>query len=315
MSGRNALDSLRGRLPVSDSAAAAVFGIAGREELLAGVTRLPFGRRGAARPTTRRRRRLVVAVAAVALAGIATAATWAALRSSPARETTSIQCLIKGSDAIIPSFSGNPVHDCAAGWRQEYRTAPPRLRAYDNGLGGVTVIPASRKPPAGWKPLRSQDVSLIELQNSLDDYIAGLNSSCLDSTAATNLAKAKLARFGFAGWTVDVRDGGTASPGECYDQDIVDPSTSTVTLASFGGVAGPGSTFQKLADKLRPITQSCESLPHAVAAVRTAAASLGLAESAKTYTLEAATDNSLRCTSIYETVGGTIFLTVRGPTG
>ena len=54
-------------------------------------------------------------------------------------------------------------------------------------------------------------------------------------------------------------------------------------------------------------------MPAAVAAVRGAANSLGLSESAKTYELNAVTDNSMRCASIYETVGGTIFLTVRGP--
>jgi hypothetical protein len=50
-----------------------------------------------------------------------------------------------------------------------------------------------------------------------------------------------------------------------------------------------------------------------VALVRAAASSLGLSESARTYELNTTTDKSLRCASIYETVGGTIFLTVRGP--
>jgi hypothetical protein len=52
-----------------------------------------------------------------------------------------------------------------------------------------------------------------------------------------------------------------------------------------------------------------------VASVRAAADSLGLSQSARTYDLNTARDNSLRCASIYETVGGTIFLTVRGPRG
>jgi hypothetical protein len=313
MSGRSSTDSLRRLAPVSDSDAAALFGAPGCEELLGAVTGLPFGRGARPRPATHRRR-LALAVAVLALAAIATAATWVMLRRAPARETTSVQCLIGTSDAVIPSFSGNPVHDCAVGYRQEYGTAPPRLRAYDNGLGGITVIPASRTPPAGWKPLRSQDVSLIELQDSLDDYISGLNARCLGSAAASRLVAAKLARFGFAGWTVKLR-GTTTTPGQCFDMDIVDPSTRTVTLASFGGVAGQSTTEQKLADKLRPIAQRCESLPSAVASARAAAASLGLSESAKTYILEATVDNSLRCASIYETVGGTTFLTVRGPHG
>jgi hypothetical protein len=314
MSGRNAIDSLQRLSSVSDADAAAVFGVAGRDELLAGVMHLPFGRRRSTRRTTRRRR-LVLAVAALALAGIATAATWAVLQSAPARETTSVECVIHGVDTIIPSTSGDPAHDCAVEWKRELGTAAPPLRAYDNGDGGVTVLLSSETPPTGFKRLASgQDADLIQLQGSLDDFVNGLNSSCLDSTAATNLVKTNLARFGFTGWMVNVR-GATTSPGQCFDQDIVDPASSTVTLASFGAVAGPSSTVQKLADKLRPITQSCESLPNAVASVRAAASDLGLAESARTYDLNAVTDNSMRCASVYETVGGAIFLTVRGPTG
>jgi len=333
MSGRSSIDSLRQLSPVSDAEAAAVFD-AGREELLAGVTRLPLGRPDR-RHATRRRRPLVLALALVVVLGTAAAA-WAVLHGSPARETTSVQCLILGSDATIPSTSGDPAHDCAVDWKREFGTAPPPLAAYDNSLGGVTVIPRSQKPQKGWKPLRSQDVALIQLQDSLDDYINGLNSSCLGSGAATNLAESKLAEFGFTGWTVAVRSPGPSSTSlptpkmkaggkkaaptqslsetrTCVSADIVDPTTQSVTLIPVGVATGPKTTFEKLADKLRPLTQSCESLPAAVASVRAAAGDLGLSESARTYDLNAVTDNSLRCASIYETVGGTIFVTVRGP--
>jgi hypothetical protein len=311
MSGRSSIDSLRRLAPVSDVDAAAVFGVAGQEELLAGLKLLPPGR-GVRPARRRRRRRLMLAIAAVALVVTATAATWVALRGAPARETTSVQCLIKGNDAIIPSISGNPAHDCAADYRREFGTAPPSLVAYDNTLGGVTVLPRSQTAPRGWKVLRAQNVALIELQDSLDDYIDGLNSSCLDAKAATALAKAKLARFGFTGWAVSVRNGA----GQCMAMDLVDPAAQTVTLISTSVPSGSHeATFHKLADKLRPLAQSCQSLAPAVASVRTAANSLGLSESARTYELNAVTDNSLRCASIYETVGGTIFLTVRGPSG
>jgi hypothetical protein len=86
-----------------------------------------------------------------------------------------------------------------------------------------------------------------------------------------------------------------------------------VTLIPVGVATRPKTPFEKLADKLRPLTRSCRSLPAAVAAVRVAASSLGLSESARTYELNAVRDSSLRCASIYETVGGTIFVTVRGP--
>lgn len=335
MSGRSSIDSLRRLAPVSDSEAAMIFGAAG-EGLLAGVMQLPFGR--GARPRRAPRRRLVLAAVALALVATATAATWAIV-GSPARETTSVQCLIGQSDAVIPSTSGNPAHDCAVDYRREFGTAPPQLAAYDNGLGGVTVILRSAKPQAGWKRLVSgQDVDLIQLQDSLDDYVNGLNSSCLGSAAATSLAQSRLTQFGFTGWTVALRSPGPSStnlptpkvsPGgpkaaptvsaagarTCVAGDIVDPATQSVTLIPTAVATGPTTTFETLADRLRPLTRSCMSLPAAVTSVRAAATSLGLSESARTYELNAVTDNSLRCASIYETVGGTTFLTVRGPRG
>ena len=327
---------LRRLAPVSDTEAAEAFGVAGRDELLDGVTGLPFGRGARPRTATHRRRSLVL-VAAV-LAAAATAATaWAVLRGSSAHETTSVQCLIGSSDAVIPSTSGDPAHDCAVDYRREFGTVAPRLVVYDNSLGGVTVIPRSQKPHAGWKRLVSgQDVDLIQLQDSLDDYVNGLNSSCLGSAAATRLAESKLAQFGFTGWTVTERNGGSsatnlptpkAKPGAsnaaptesttdtrtCVAGDVVDTSRQSVTLIPTSVATGPATTFETLAAKLRPITQNCESLPSAVASVRAAASGLGLSESARGYDLNSVTDNSMHCASIYETVGGTIFITVRGP--
>jgi len=307
MSGHSPIDSLRRLAAVTDSDAAAVFGAAGREELFADLTHLPYA--GGARPRpVSRRRRLVLAAAVVALAGIATAATWVALDRAPARETTSVDCLIKGVDTIIPSTSGDPAQDCAVEWKRELGSAAPALVAYDNTLGGVSVLPRSQQPPAGWQTLRSQDVALIELQGSLDDYINGLNSSCLSVDAATRLTKARLEQFGLTGWTVTIRNNGP-----CENADLVDPATRSVTLAGGSADTGPEQSFEKLAHQLRPVTRTCESLPAAVDSVRDAASSLGLSENARDYELSVTTDNSLRCASIYETVGGTIFLTVRGP--
>ncbi|HZT83914.1 MAG TPA: hypothetical protein VE984_00650 [Gaiellaceae bacterium] len=221
--------------------------------------------------------------------------------------------MIKGVDTIIPSTSGDPAHDCAREWRRELGSAAPPLVAYDNTYGGVTVLPRRATPPAGWKAIRSQDAALIELQDSLDDLINGLNSRCLGPEAATRLSEAKLEQFGFTGWTVGIRDPQSAElPGACTNVDIVDPAAHSITL-----VAGPGPTAAgtslALARRLRPLTLGCKSLTTAVAAVKAAASDVGLSESARGYDLNAVTDDTLRCASIYETVGGTIFLTVRGP--
>lgn len=328
MSGHSPIDSLRRLSRVSDAEAAAVYG-AGREGLLADVTDLPFGHRRSGKQTTRSRRPLVFALAVVAAAATAAGA-WAVLRGSPAHETTSVECVIHGVDAIIPSTSGDPTHDCAAEWKRELGTAAPPLRAYDNGYGGVTVLVRGVTPPANYKRLVSgQDADLIQLQNSLDDFVNGLDSRCFTSTAASNLTRGELARFGFTGWTITLTDpgsGGSTPPAPagtkkaptaksdgstCWQLDVVDPSAQTVSLIAASDQNG--GTPTSLADKLRPITQRCESLPSAVASVRAAASALGLSESARGYDLNTFTDNSMRCASIYETVGGTIFLTVRGP--
>jgi hypothetical protein len=335
MSGHRLIDSLRRLAPVSDAQAAETFGAAGREALLGGITSLPVGRGTRQRPT--RRRQLVLAVAVVAAATTAATA-WAVLRGSGATETTSVQCLIGSSDAVIPSTSGDPAHDCAVDFKREFGTAAPRLVAYDNGLGGVTVIPRGRKPQSGWKRLVSgQDVDLIQLQDSLDDYVNGLNSSCFDSAAATSFTQARLAQFGFTGWTVAVRgpggsattlpaptvtsaDGTKPAPSEstsgtktCVGGAVVDPATESVTLLSGPAQDVPQTVFEKLAVKLQPVTQRCQSLPAAISSVRTTASTLGLSESPTGYDLNTAVDKSMRCASIYETVGGTIFLTIRGP--
>ena len=318
MSGPSSIDTLRRLSPVSDLEAAAVFGPSSCDELLAGVTRQPVGQGARPRTTThRRRRRPLVLALAVVVAAATAAAAWAIFGSS-AQETTSIECVIAGTDTIIPASSGDPAADCALQWQRDLGTTPPPLVAYDNGDGGVSVVPRGEKPPAGWKPLagHSQDVALIQLQESLDDYVGGLNASCLDGTAATALADAKLARFGFSGWTVTVRSASSGTGARtCVASDLVEPAKQTVTLIPTGVPAGPETTFQQLADKLRPATKRCESLPAAVASVRAAASDLGLSESARTYELDAVTDDSLRCASIYETVGGTIFVNVRGPSG
>jgi hypothetical protein len=334
MSGHSPIDSLRRLSPISDADAALVFG-GGREELLDGLTRQPVGR-ARPRPAAHPRRPLVLALAVVAAAATAAGA-WAVLRGSPAHETTSVECVIQGVDSVIPSTSGDPARDCTVEWKRELGTAAPSLRAYDNGLGGVTVIPRSQKPQAGWKRLVSgQDVDLIQLQNSLDDYINGLNSSCLGTAAATSFVNARLAQFGFTGWTVAMQGAPPSAttlaspkvvPGTktaptvttpsgyrtCVASDLVDPTTESVALSPGPVAIVPQTVFEKLAVKLRPITRKCLSLPAAVASVRATASGLGLSESARGYDLNTVVDNSMHCASIYETVGGTIFLNVHGP--
>ncbi|MFL5960542.1 MAG: hypothetical protein ACJ75G_09780 [Gaiellaceae bacterium] len=308
MSTPRSIELLSRIAPVSDGEAAALFGDTRRERLLEDVLRLS----PRARPARRRLRRPRLIAMAALVAVAATGATWALTRGQ-AGETTSIECVIQGGDTIIDATSGDPAADCAAAWQGVAGAPPPPLAAYDNGLGGVTVIPRSQTPPAGWKPLQSQAVALIELQEALDDQLAGLSSTCFDSSAATAFAERELARLSLVGWTVEVRSG---SPGACYGA-FADPITKTVTLLS-AGAATHAATWppRRLATGLRPLKRRCLSLPAMRAEVEQRATSLGFSQTAgdeHSYRLSQARDDTLRCTKLYETVSGAINLILRGP--
>jgi hypothetical protein len=324
MSAPNPLEVLSRIAPVSDDEAATVFGNDGAERLLEAIVRLSPGHE---RPARRRLRRpLVIALALVVLVA-ATGAGWALTHGS-ARETTSVDCLIDGQTTVIDATSGDPAADCAVIW-----PAPvPKLQAYANGLGGVVVIPASEKPESSWTPIASQDVALIELQESLDDNINGLDSSCFGSSAARTFTQQRLDRLGFIGWTVNVRPpaqqqnaqppAGTksaptaAGSADCYG-GFADPTSKTVTLMGSGNQAGPANwPPHRLADSLRPLTHECLSLSAMKSEVVQRATSLGMSrtvEDPHNYELNSTEDDSMRCATVYETVGGTTDVIVRGP--
>jgi hypothetical protein len=260
---------------------------------------------------SRRRFSLPVLVGVLVLAGAA--AGWAFLRS-PAQDTVSVQCEIAGVSTVIPSATGNPVADCAAQWQRDTGTAAPRLVAYDNGGGGITVLPAHETAPSGWTRLPSganQNLAMVEMQQWLDDHVSGLNSGCYDNATAVAMTEKALTRFGMETWTVQPTPADDDSP--CVDTGILDGTTFTVALRALGGAYDPQMPFEMLAERLRSISQTCESIDIAARQVRSAAADLGLSEDAHEYELTEVRDDSARCTTIYEDVGGTIFLILRGP--
>jgi hypothetical protein len=245
----------------------------------------------------------ILLAAAVVVLGAA-AVGWAFLASS-GRDSVAVECEIQGSDTIIPAASGDPVADCAAQWQRDTGTTAPALVAYDNGLGGITVLPASQTPPDGFTRLPGgavQNVSMVEMQQWLDDYVSGLNSGCFDGATATQMTQQELTRLGMTGWAVLAPPSSDA--GSCVDTGILDASKSTVALRALSGPVPPGSVMEQLAAKLRPIAQDC---------VRSAAGELGHSEDAHQYELNEVPDASARCTTISENVGGTIFLILRGP--
>ncbi len=305
MSAPDSIEMLSQVAPVSDEEAAEVFGAAGKERLLAAITRTAPERR---RPSHRLRRPLVVAVAVVAVAA-ATGAGWALTQGS-AQETTSVDCQINGGTTVINATSGDPAADCAAIW-----PAPvPKLQAYDDGIGGVVVIPASEKPQADWTSIASQDVSLIELQESLDDNINGLDSGCFSASSATTFARQQLDRFGLIGWSVQVNS--SSETGQlCYGA-YADPQATTVTLMSTGDQSGAANwPPRRLADSLRPLTQECLSLATMKSEVEQRAAGLGMSQTVENdhnYVLNSTEDDTMRCATVTEAVTGTTYVVVRG---
>lgn len=267
----------------------------------------------AAKPARRRHHRLpVLAAAAVMVLGGA-AVGWAVVAST-ARDTVSVQCEIEGASAVIPAATGDPVADCAAQWQRETGRPAPPLVAYDNGVGGITVLPADQAPPSGWTPLQSgetQNVSMVELQQWLDDYVRGLHSGCYDNATAVEMTERTLARLGMADWTVRPPPSSDAAP--CVDTGILDGASRSVTLRALGGPVPAGPTVEKLAARLRSIAGDCASMDATAKLVRSAASELGLSEATRQFELSEVRDDSARCTTIYENVGGTIFVILRGP--
>lgn len=299
----SSIDQLSRLARVSDAEAADVFGVAGRAGLRDAITSSTPGR------DRRRRRPLVLAVALV-VAAVATGAGWALTQGS-ARETTAVDCQIDGVTSVIDATSGNPAADCAVIW-----PAPvPALQAYDNGIGGVVVIPKSETAPANWTPIESQDVALIELQESFDDTINGLNSACFSSSAATAFAQQGLDRLGLTGWTVNVRP--TSQTGQLCYWAFPEAGSKTVTVVASAGQQGQvNGPPQQLADSLRPLTHECLSLSAMQSAVEQRATALGMSQTVENdhnYQLKSVPDDGLSCATVTESGGGTTVVIVRGP--
>jgi hypothetical protein len=283
-----------------------------RDELLARVVSSPVSVEPARR--RRLRHRLPVVAAASATTVVAGTAIGWAITNSGATDTVAVQCEINGADVIIPATSGDPVVDCAAQWQRETGTNAPRMVAYDNGHGGITVAPASQPPAPSSSPLppgTTQNVSAISLQESLDDYISGLNATCHSADSAVAFVRHELQVAGLQEWSVSAPPDGADGTSTCADTAIVDAKSHEVLLRALGGPEALDLPFMKLAQRLRNLS-GCYSLDELAQRVRATARDLGLSEAAREYQLTTV-PTAGSCAMVHETVGGTIFLTIRGP--
>lgn len=315
MTRERADDAVRRLARVDDEQVARLAGAEGREALLEGIVHMPAPvPTPAARP--RRRRRVSVVGGGIALTLAASGTIGWAVASGNARDTTALQCQIDGNPSIIDAVSGDPVADCAAEWERQNGRPAPVLAAYDNGHGGVLVQPATDPAPSGAKPLppgqgQGQNVALIELDESLADYIAGLSSRCFSEPEAVAYAERELDRLRLTEWVVKTRRDSDAA---CYDGAAIDAPSRTVLLIGVSWPQPTDTAHMILARRLREVAKRCLPLAEAKAAVEAETRELGLSDDPAypQYKLTAVPTDTT-CTSFRERVGGSIFITLRGP--
>jgi RNA polymerase sigma factor (sigma-70 family) len=229
----------------------------------------------------------------------------------------------------IRAVSGDPVADCASLWHRVIDNDPPPMTAYDNGRGGVSVLLASEPVPAGYTPLQPgpfQDTSIIELQETLEDIGSGLGSACFDEEAARDLTQRQLDRLGLVEWiiTVDetrVPDGdllcaNPAVEGE-FSQVVLFGTENWFQGAPSDPYYGYAASLQdELAARCLPLEQATD-LARALAAetrIVVDGAAIAMTQEPWAPILNQAEDPDADCTRATITVGGFVFVSLRGPT-
>jgi hypothetical protein len=270
-------------------------------------------RRPVAAPAGRRRRGRHLAAFVTGLGTVAVAGTaWAVYTSTGS--TTSSGCYITEDEvSVINAVTGDPVRDCASVWERETGTSAPPLVAYDNGAGGVAVVPVDRAVPDGWtrrEPGVTQAPSVIRLEAALDDSIDGLRSDCHALTAAQAIADRELASAGLTGWET-VSERGQADGRSSCTYYLIDAASQRVVLIPSQGLvtSGDDSPHVQMAAAMRDgLRSKCLSVAAAAAVARDAAAKSGVEGVVVHEVLEPGT----ACASIDMRVGGAVEVTVRG---
>lgn len=279
-------------------------------------------------PRRLRRRWVVPAVAAlVATGAIGTAATTLLGDSS---ETTNLEC--PGGD-YINAVIGDPVSDCTNAWKSSNDTRPPPMVAYDNGRGGITVLPDEETPPAAFTAIPRgtfQDPKIIELEETLQDTGRGLYSQCFTEEDARTKVGAELERLGLSEWSVVVDQSRRPEGEQLCAIGLPKPGRQQVELIGIPSrdlgfdAADPSSQDQftryaaALADELE---QRCLTLEEAAEVARALAAETEfvvdgeVVEFSEDYGLGITTveDATASCTRSSVEVGGSISVVLRGP--
>lgn len=262
---------------------------------------------------TRRRpsRRAVVLAATLGILSLAAVGAAAVLGSL--ETTTTIGCHEPdGGVVVLDSATGDPVEDCAAQWQRTTGQAAPPLVAYDNGLGGIRVVPDGAEVPDGWRPLDAdfvQHPQVIELEAALADHIAGLSADCYDTDTARIVAGDALDRVGLGGWEI-ASERGVADGDTTCARHLIDADSDTVTLIPFEGrPTDPDAPFQRLADQLGDfIDGDCHSAVDIVGETHRLAEDLDIVPEG--LVVHEVLDEKATCARAYVRVGGRIEATI-----
>jgi hypothetical protein len=128
-----------------------------------------------------------------------------------------------------------------------------------------------------------------------------------------------LTRFGMTDWTVlpappaELSGSSSTAREQCVQTAILDPATRTVMLRALGGAMPAEAPYMKLAVRLRTLAQECLPLKAMTERVRSIADELGISETRNEVQLTEVIEHDAPCTTITETVGGSIFVVLRGP--
>jgi len=243
---------------------------------------------------------------------ITVAATWAMGR---VETTTALGCHVPDDGiSITDAVTGDPAVDCRQVWRQEYAMTPPPLVAYDNGTGGIEVVPDGEDVPSSWRKLESgviQDVRLIELEEALDDVADGLQSGCITQSNGERIVNRELNRLTLDTWTVTAGSDLTSGEGTC-SYFYLDPDHEQVVLI---GAPAPAADSRAvtLATRLHEeLANDCLTLDAGVALTESLVQEIGFDTSANEVVVHTAPEGQ-SCARGYVNVAGAIHVTLRGP--
>lgn len=260
-------------------------------------------------------RRAFVLAATIAILSLA-AVGGAVLQAGDVTETTHVACHTPdGAVAAVDATTGDPVVDCRHLWEAETGRPAPDLTAYDNGSGGIEVLPAGEDVPDGWTALDRgviQDPTLIELEAALDDAGSGLRSDCMTEPEARQVVDRELDRLGLDSWSV-VAERGAADGTRTCSYFWIRPTTQEIALIPSEGLVSPDEDpIQRFARAVsRAVDDRCLTTREAAdTALRLAADNgIDLGEG----DIREVADSNVSCARAHVSVGGAIQVILRGP--